>query len=1129
MRGILWGLARWRTVADLRLFAVWPQDREWMADNTKSTEGRAFSETTRSSAHGASTDNGADALVVPFPSKAKPPERRPGIVRRQRLVERLTEAAQRRIAIVSAPAGYGKTTLLMDFVQETEIKACWYWIDERDRDLNAFLRYILAAGRNVFPEFGNNLAEALENGGPKSPEEASELLTEATMDPQVEYLIILDDFHSLDDAPEETRKAIEGWLYRIPLNCHVVLAGRTKPQIGVLPMMTVRQEVMPIQLSDFAFTADEVVQLFREVLGREISLDDAQRLADVTEGWAGALVLLADRVEAAGAVDLEKLRSSDTLYQYISLEQFDRLPEDLRDFTRRSGVLRLMKVDTVNELLEIENAQDQLTRLANLNLVVSEDDGTGERVYRYHGLFRAFLVSNLRASNESQFREINILAAQLMEGAEHWEDAVYHYIQAEAWDNVVEVTEDVGWRMFEEGKWDTLAEWLEAVPAEEMTSLPRLMLWKGRVLHYLNQLDRALSLVNKAITLFEEDGDQVRLAEALVTRGMCLRVKGDYAESRDALLRGRDLLVDHEAPEDTITEARKQLGMTLSRCGDLKESVKELSAVVDLYESQGDTYNIAHASSELGATLGVMGRLPEAAGYLERARQLWSKLGNNYMLVQTLVNLGMAYYSQGDFDRAREIFRQGLEISHRVSDLAREVYLATCLADIQRDTGEYQAALEHYNEILDDAWSLGDAYVVVYIMDAIANTYRSMNDLVQAESWARRATAEAEKTGGDLEQGICIVTQGLIKRAQGELKEAAELLERAILLLRDKDAGRELALAYFHTAGVYFSLKKKRMALDQLEKAAALVKDLGYDHFLLVEAAHNPLLVQYGAANKAADGYYVRMKKLVRGAGGDVAEAEGEETSAVEGEALQAYGFGHARVEHNGHEISDLEWRSEKSREMFFYFVTQRRGLRKEEIVAALWPDMPEDKTTSAFHSNMYRLRKALYQDVIAKESGRYALDPNLSISFDVELFQKALEAEAAADKGSEEAIRYMERAVELYAGQFAADFYSEWVENLRWQLEEQYTGLLSRLASAYSDAGEHKKSADICQKIIELDEYNEAAWYRLMSSYIQSGQAEAAKFCYNRYVQIISEDDELDDDVPDFDDIVKELSAKKS
>ncbi|HEY5640518.1 MAG TPA: tetratricopeptide repeat protein, partial [Dehalococcoidia bacterium] len=1079
-----------------------------MADKGKTSKARAEPRRPGAGAVGQTAPGGS--LQVPFVAKVTLPERRQAIVRRERLVQTLDEASKNRIAVVSAPAGYGKTTLLQDFVQGGDKSACWYGLDERDRDLDTFLRYFVASGQRAFPGFGPDLMKALDGGGPATPEEASELMVRACGEPQEEYLFVIDDFHYLDGATEQTRKAVEGWLYRLPQGCHVILGSRTRPQISVLPMMTVRQEVTHLYASDFEFSCDEVVQLFREVLGREISLDDAQHLANVTEGWAGALILLADRVQSAGSVDLEQLNHSDTLFQYISLEQFDPLSAEIKEFLLSSAILRTMDVEAVNDLLERSDAQENLTRLQNLNLVVAEQED-GDVRYRYHSLFRAFLVSHVRSSNGEQFRELNMLAAQRMESDERWEDAVYHYIQAAAWDNVVEVTEEVGWRMFEEGKLDTLADWLSSVPAEEMTSQPQLMLWKGRVLHYLNQLDAALALVSKAIALLEEKEDWQPLAEALVTRGMSLRVKGDYLESRDALQRACELLKEHEAPDEIVTEARKELGITLSRCGDLKEAVQELSAVVDIYESQGDIYNIAYTCIDLGSSLGLIGRLPEAAGYLERSRQLCTQLGNDHMLVQALINLGMVYYLQGDFERAQEIYSQGLERVRLINNLNEEVYLSVSLADIQREVGEYKAALDSYNEVLDDAWTVGDAYICVYIMDAIANTHRLMGDLVQAESWAGRASAEAEKTEGDLEQGICLVTKGLIQRQQGELKEAVEYLERAVPYLREKDARRELAAAYFHAAGVYFSLKKKRLALEYLEKAAELVKDLGYDHFLLVEAARNPLLVQYGAANKAADGYYARMKKLMKGAA-TAAEDDSEEGIATAEATLSAFGFGHARVEYNGQEITDLEWRSEKSREMFFFFLCNRRGLRKEEIVAALWPDMPEEKTTSAFHSNMYRLRKALYKDIISKESGRYQLDPNGSFAFDVDRFQASLEA-AAGSGDPDEALRQMERAESLYKGQFAPEFYSEWAETLRWQLEEQYMSLLGRLSAAYTEAGEFKKSADICQKIVELDEFNEAAWYRLMSNYVQADQTEAAKYCYNRYVQIVSDGDDAADE----------------
>src|SRR3990172_3395786 len=175
----------------------------------------------------------------------------------------------------------------------------------------------------------------------------------------------------------------------------------------------------------------------------------------------------------------------------------------------------------------------------------------------------------------------------------------------------------------------------------------------------------------------------------------------------------------------------------------------------------------------------------------------------------------------------------------------------------------------------------------------------------------------------------------------------------------------------------------------------------------------------------------------------------------------------------------------------------------------------------------MYRLRKALYQDVIAKDSGRYVLDRRGRFVFDVEEFQNALKAADEAVKGSPESVAQMEKALAFYKGQFAPDFYTEWAETLRWQMEEQYMSLLARLAAAYSAQREFKRSADICQRIIELDEFNEAAWYRLMSNYIHSGQEEAAKFCYNRYVAVITKDLE-DEDPPGFEEVYEDIKLSK-
>ncbi|MBI2913394.1 MAG: tetratricopeptide repeat protein [Chloroflexi bacterium] len=1064
-------------------------------------------------------------MEVPYPSKVNLPARRPAVIRRQRLIELLAEGLQRRLTLVSAAAGYGKTTLLLDFAQSWNAPVCWYSLDERDRDLQTFLRYLLASGQRRFPGFGMELARELQQARPLAPEAVVDLLVMAVQSLGQPFVLVLDDFHYLDEAPDDLRQVLDGWLYRLPDNCHLILSGRTWPQLAVLPLMSARQEVATIAGPEFAFACEEVVQLFRDVLGKEISLDDAQHLADLTEGWAAALILMADKVQAARtSISLEQLRGSDTLFQYIKLEQFDPLPADVKEFLVGAAVPRAIQLEFLNQLLGTADAEERLNFLERRNLFVLREKAD-QGSYRCHRLFRAFLISHLRSQDPARFHELNLTAAALREQARDWQEAVYHYLQASAWESIVQVTERVGWQLFEEGKWDTLAEWLEAIPPEELAVQPKLVLWKARILHYLNQVDRALALLAQAIVSFEATSDWVAQGQALITKGMCLRVKGDYRDAKEALSKARTLLLKHDGPTSVLTEARKELGTTLGMSGEFGKALEELKGVLMVYEAQGDAYNIAHVHNEIGNALMALGQLSEAAVHLEKARQRWLRLGNGPRLLQTLNNLAFTYYLGGDYDRADQVWREALQKTYLEASRKHEAYVLLGLGDVRRDKGQYTEALEFYQPGLEVASRLDESYVRIYIMDGIANTYRLMGDIANGESWASQAMAEAEEGGGTFETGFCTLTRGLLQRDHGQLKEAAASIEKAAGLLKGGDAKRELATAYFHLAGVYFSLKRKRLALECLDMVARLVQELGYDHFLVVEARRAPLLVQYASANKLADGYFGRLLKVIKATPAVEPEISPQAPQSEEAgvTTVYAYGFGNLRVEIAGREITDLEWRSEKSKEMFFFFLGNRRPLRKEEIVAALWPDLAEDKTGSAFHSTLYRLRQALYPECIAKDSGRYILDPRGRFVFDVEEFQRAARQADALAKGAPDALALMEQALALYQGSFAQDFYSEWAETLRWQMEEQYMRLLTTLAAARSQSGDFKSSAELTQRILDVDEYNEAAWYRLMSSYIQSGHLEAAKYCYNRYVQILSES--LDGErPPDFEEVQRQI-----
>jgi ATP/maltotriose-dependent transcriptional regulator MalT/DNA-binding SARP family transcriptional activator len=1035
-----------------------------------------------------------------------PPLSRPRAetIRRQRLLDLLLENLSRRATIISAPAGFGKTTLLLDCARTVGRPVCWYSLDEGDRSLAALLGKLIASVRQRFPGFGVRLESLLAQVASVEVRDIVAALVGDCAGLEQSFLLVLDDFHHLDEAPPEVAQVLEGWLSRLPGNCHLIIASRTRPRLAVLPLLRARQEIALLDARALAFTCAEVQALFATALRADIPLDDAQYLADAAEGWAAALILLADRSGGPGQrLSLHRLQPSDSLYQYMQQEVWFTMPEELQEMALSCGLLRVAEPDLCRELLDVADIEAKLAYLDEHNLFAT-GDAAG---FRFRGLLQAFLSAKLRTERPSEFEAFHLRAAVIFEGRQRWAEAMYHYLQVRHWDRVLALTDKVGRRMFEEGQWEELAQWLEAIPQEELAAQPKLALWKAKIMPFLNQVDGALQLLASPLRSLEAHGDWLSLVDALVTKGMCLRLKGEYQEAKEALGRARSLLIEHDGPLSLLTEARKELGITYGMDGEFHLAIPELRGVLDLYEAQGDLYNIAHVNDQLGTGLALSGQLSEAATHLERARPRWAKLGNEPRILQTLNNLGNLYYLQGDYGRAEEMFREALQKGAKTESRWTKGYVLQSLGDIQRDRGDFQGALELYRQSLALAQEMDEAYLILLNLDGSANAHRLMGALDGAEAMTRLAAAEAEERGGVYELGLCQLTRGLILRDRGQLHEATACLERAVELLKKGDAKREMARAYFHLAETCYTLRRRRMALEYLEVVARLVEELGYHDFLVVEARRGPLLVQYGAANKLADGFYARLLSQLK-AKAPLTEGTSAEEGPSEGRLphIEAFGFGHLRVCLEGREVSDLEWRSEKSKEMFFFLLSNPQALRKEEIVAALWPDLPPDKTNSVFHSNLYRLRQALYLDCVVKDGGHYRLHPQGRFWYDVQGFQQALQEAEGSAKESEQRLSLLERAKELYRGAFAQDCYTEWVEPLRWQLEEQYLRLLATLTAIYHDSGDCSRSSELCQQILAVDEFNEAAWYSLLQNHIASGEVEAAKFSYRRYAQMLRE-----------------------
>ncbi|RLC63687.1 MAG: hypothetical protein DRI01_04735, partial [Chloroflexi bacterium] len=193
-----------------------------------------------------------------------------------------------------------------------------------------------------------------------------------------------------------------------------------------------------------------------------------------------------------------------------------------------------------------------------------------------------------------------------------------------------------------------------------------------------------------------------------------------------------------------------------------------------------------------------------------------------------------------------------------------------------------------------------------------------------------------------------------------------------------------------------------------------------------------------------------------------------------------------------------------RAKEMFFYMLSCGIGQTREQITAALWPDLSPAKGTSNFHINLYRARKAVFPGIFTLEQGRYKLNPDLNIWFDVAEFEGVLSQTENPITNSEAWAANLEKAIQVYRGPFMEEFYSEWTEIRRRELEHKYLRVLSLLANFYGDKGNYDRAIALLEKSLAIDPYQDEIYCHIMEWCLVVGDKASAMQTYKRYIDTV-------------------------
>ncbi len=390
-----------------------------------------------------------DVEVFGYPvqiGKIQPPMLPEETLRRDRLLDWLHAKTRSRLALIVADPGYGKTTLLADWSRRTRVRTLWYRLDEHDRDWAVFIHHIVAAGREIDPEFAPNTAgllrELAANLGNRSAIVRT-LLTELRAWAVVGTALVLDDYQHVDDVPE-IREIVRELVVRGPDRLSVVISSRTRP---TLPLARLRAigEASEIGTDDLRFDRDETERLFRDAYHDPLEHDLLDDLARTTEGWAATLRLVESAVHGRPRTEVRTVIRSlsgrhGDLHDYLAEEVVGRLPRPAQDFVERSCLLAVVTPELASAAAAVTpEAARAFLDLAEAAGLLSRRGRSGQAGRLFHPLVRTFLEGRLHdAVGSLAVRQIHARIARAAE-PDAWSVAAYHFAAADLADDAVRV------------------------------------------------------------------------------------------------------------------------------------------------------------------------------------------------------------------------------------------------------------------------------------------------------------------------------------------------------------------------------------------------------------------------------------------------------------------------------------------------------------------------------------------------------------------------------------------------------------------------------------------------------------------------------------------------------------------
>lgn len=1019
------------------------------------------------------------------------PQPAAGRLARPHLIAWLENQLDKRLILISAPPGYGKTTLLADFLSARALPAAWIQLDAADSDPNVFLAYLIEAVHRTQGFGEKNIGHAaqtlLENAhAGSSPQQILTVLLNELADSLLNpWLLVLEDYHFI--ASPVVHQLVDLLLENCPASLHLIISTRADPSLA-LAHLRARGRLAELRAPDLRFREDEIASMIGLSIpglsGQSLSL-----LEEKTEGWAAALQIVRSSLQGQDPHSADRFIASLSgshryIFEYLAEEVFRRQSRERQTFLTHTAVLAQMDAASCNALPGIRHAQASLDQLEQENLFVTSLDAQ-RHWYRYHYLFREFLLSRLQREKPEQVEVLHAAAGKHYEQAGEMEAAFAHYLESRKWEAAARVIQVFAPDYVERGRVELLHRYLIALPDGVLRSHPELLLQRGSVRRRLGEAGLAINDFEDARSAFTSAANRSGVSQALTQLAEINRAQGNYRQAEALASQALEFAPadDHAARADALMALAKSTGFLTGM--DKGRSLAE-QAVEEARQAGEKLSALARANflQSLGQICWWQGDPHATLRYCTQALQSTPE-ELSPIAAQAYVSLVSPCLYWRDLDTAFRYAERGLEIAQtlHLRELLPSAYSA--LGNVLTRRGETARAEGCLRQAMDLAENLGLAsYERLMTAGYLAYNLYGQGRVDEARQMAESALWAYTGSPDTYEAYVCSSVLADVALEQGRLSRAEALYGELVEVGERRQFRIPLAMVYFGLAYIHLVTEHQPDGLALARKALGLIEPTQAVQLFLDQGERSRVVCQSLQQDGERSPFLQRVLESLPSAGPRL-------SGSLERTAVVVRGLGSFRVTIAGEEISQEQWVSTKARDLLAYFITFRgERIPGERLFEAIWADKP-GRGMTAFHTALSRLRRALRREpaksqFILVEAGEYWLD-TAAFSVDVDEFDAAL-AQARAAASEDLAARWYEQAIALYHGEYLENLYYSWLFPERQRLTQTYISALRSLANHHFVHERYTNALELLQRALRVDNLNEEVHCQAMRTYVALG-----------------------------------------